>query len=84
MKKITPIFLALASFVVLSFQKSNKAEKSDDVLSKDDIEILNIIENNRKLRNSSENKAKVIFSENEEALRFHREQQQARNKSNKK
>lgn len=72
MKKITPIFLALASFVVLSFQQSNKSEKSDDALSKNDIEILKIIENNRKLRNSNENKTKVKFSQNEE-LRFLKE-----------
>ena len=73
MKKFTPILLASLSFVVLSFQSSTSSEKSDDVLSKNDIEILNIIESNRKLRNDSENKAKVKFSEDEVALRFHRE-----------
>ena len=66
MKKFTPILLASLSFVVLSFQSSTSSEKSDDVLSKNDIEILKIIQENRKLRDSKENKAKVIFSKNEE------------------
>ena len=44
MKKFTPILLALASIAVLSFKQSNSSEKSDDVLSKNDIEILEIIQ----------------------------------------
>ena len=55
MKKFTPILLALASIAVLSFKQSNSSGKSDDVLSKNDIEILEIIQNKRKLRNSNEN-----------------------------
>lgn len=70
MKKITPILLVLASFVVLSFIQSNKSEKSDDVLSKNDIEILEIIQNNRKLRDNSENKTKIVLHNEEETLRF--------------
>ena len=70
MKKFTPILLALASIVVLSFKQSNSSEKSDDVLSKNDIEILEIIQNKRKLRNSNENKTTVVLHNEEEALRF--------------
>lgn len=70
MKKITPILLVLASFIVLSFIQSNKSEKSDDVLSKNDIEILEIIQNNRKLRNNSENKTNIVLHNEEETLRF--------------
>ena len=55
MKKFTPILLALASIAVLSFKQSNSSEKSDAALSKNDIEILEIIQNKRKLRNSNEN-----------------------------
>ena len=44
MKKFTPILLALASIAVLSFKQSNSSEKSDAALSKNDIEILEIIE----------------------------------------
>ena len=70
MKKFTPILLALASIAVLSFKQSNSSGKSDDVLSKNDIEILEIIQNKRKLRNSSENKTTVVLHNEEEALRF--------------
>ena len=70
MKKFTPILLALASIAVLSFKQSNSAGKSDDVLSKNDIEILEIIQNKRKLRNSNENKTTVVLHNEEEALRF--------------
>ncbi|AZI69340.1 hypothetical protein [Cloacibacterium normanense] len=70
MKKFTPILLALASIAVLSFKQSNSSEKSDDVLSKNDIEILEIIQNKRKLRNSNENKTTVVLHNEEEALRF--------------
>ena len=69
MKKFTPILLALASIAVLSFKQSNSSEKSDAALSKNDIEILEIIQNKRKLRNSNENKTTVVLH-NEEALRF--------------
>ena len=69
MKKFTPILLALASIAVLSFKQSNNSGKSDDVLSKNDIEILEIIQNKRKLRNSSENKTNVVLQDHE-ALRF--------------
>ena len=65
MKKFTPILLALASIAVLSFKQSNNSGKSDDVLSKNDIEILEIIQNKRKLRNSSENKTKVVLQDRE-------------------
>ena len=65
MKKFTPILLALASIAVLSFKQSNSSEKSDDVLSKNDIEILEIIQNKRKLRNSSENKTNVVLQDRE-------------------
>ena len=68
MKKFTPILLALASIVVLSFKQSNSSEKSDDVLSKNDIEILEIIQNKRKLRNSSENKTNVVLQDHEALL----------------
>ncbi len=70
MKKFTPILLALASIAVLSFKQSNSSEKSDDVLSKNDIEILEIIQNKRKLRNSNENKTTIVLHNEEEALRF--------------
>ena len=70
MKKFTPILLALASIAVLSFKQSNSSEKSDDALSKNDIEILEIIQNKRKLRNSNENKTTVVLHNEEEALRF--------------
>ena len=60
MKKFTPILLALASIAVLSFKQSNSSGKSDDVLSKNDIEIL---------RNSSENKTNVVLQD-QEALLF--------------
>ncbi len=70
MKKFTPILLALASVAVLSFKQSNSSGKSDDFLSKNDIEILEIIQNKRKLRNSNENKATVVLHNEEEALRF--------------
>lgn len=70
MKKFTPILLALASIAVLSFKQSNNSGKSDDVLSKNDIEILEIIQNKRKLRNSNENKTTVVLHNEEEALRF--------------
>ena len=70
MKKFTPILLALASIAVLSFKQSNSSEKSDDALSKNDIEILEIIQNNRKLRNSNENKTNVVLHSEEEALRI--------------
>ena len=69
MKKFTPILLALASVAVLSFKQSNSSGKSDDFLSKNDIEILEIIQNKRKLRNSSENKTNVVLQDHE-ALRF--------------
>ena len=68
MKKFTPILLALASIAVLSFKQSNSSEKSDDVLSKNDIEILEIIQNKRKLRNSSENKTNVVLQDREALL----------------
>ena len=68
MKKFTPILLALASIAVLSFKQSNSSEKSDDVLSKNDIEILEIIQNKRKLRNSSENKTNVVLQDHEALL----------------
>ena len=70
MKKFTPILLALASIAVLSFKQSKSSGKSDDVLSKNDIEILEIIQNKRKLRNSNENKTTVVLHNEEEALRF--------------
>ena len=70
MKKFTPILLALASIAVLSFKQSNSSEKSDAALSKNDIEILEIIQNKRKLRNSNENKTTVVLHNEEEALRF--------------
>ena len=70
MKKFTPILLALASIAVLSFKQSNSSEKSDAALSKNDIEILEIIQNKRKLRNSNENKTTVVLHNDEEALRF--------------
>ena len=70
MKKFTPILLALASIAVLSFKQSNSSEKSDDFLSKNDVEILEIIQNNRKLRNSNENKTNVVLHSEEEALRI--------------
>ena len=70
MKKFTPILLALASIAVLSFKQSNNSGKSDDVLSKNDIEILEIIQNKRKLRNSNENKTTVVLHNEEEALLF--------------
>ena len=70
MKKFTPILLALASIAVLSFKQSNNSGKSDDVLSKNDIEILEIIQNKRKLRNSNENKTTVVLHNEEESLRF--------------
>ena len=65
MKKFTPILLALASIAVLSFKQSNSSEKSDDFLSKNDVEILEIIQNNRKLRNSNENKTNVVLHSEE-------------------
>ena len=68
MKKFTPILLALASIAVLSFKQSNSSGKSDDVLSKNDIEILEIIQNKRKLRNSSENKTNVVLQDREALL----------------
>ena len=68
MKKFTPILLALASIAVLSFKQSNSSEKSDDALSKNDIEILEIIQNKRKLRNSSENKTNVVLQDHEALL----------------
>ena len=70
MKKFTPILLALASIAVLSFKQSNSSEKSDAALSKNDIEILEIIQNKRKLRSSNENKTTVVLHNEEEALRF--------------
>ena len=70
MKKFTPILLALASIAVLSFKQSNSSEKSDAALSKNDIEILEIIQNKRKLRNSNENKTTVVLHNEEEALLF--------------
>ena len=70
MKKFTPILLALASIAVLSFKQSNSSEKSDAALSKNDIEILEIIQNKRKLRNSNENKTTIVLHNEEEALRF--------------
>ena len=70
MKKFTPIQLALASIAVLSFKQLNSSGKPDDVLSKNDIEILEIIQNKRKLRNSNENKTTVVLHNEEEALRF--------------
>jgi hypothetical protein len=70
MKKFTPILLALASIAVLSLKQSNSSGKSDDFLSKNDIEILEIIQNKRKLRNSNENKTTVVLHNEEEALRF--------------
>ncbi len=69
MKKFTPILLALASIAVLSFKQSNSSGKSDAALSKNDIEILEIIQNKRKLRNSSENKTNVVLQD-QEALLF--------------
>ena len=70
MKKFTPLLLILASIAVLSFKQSNSSEKSDDALSKNDIEIVEIIQNKRKLRNSNENKTTVVLHNEEEALRF--------------
>ena len=70
MKKFTPILLVLASLAAFSFKQSNNSEKSDDVLSKNDIEILEIIQNKRKLRNNNENKTTVVLHNEEEALRF--------------
>lgn len=70
MKKITPILIALASLVVFSFKQSDKSEKSDDVLSKNDIEILEIIQNNRKLRNNNENKNNIVLHNEEQTLKF--------------
>ena len=70
MKKFTPILLALASIAVLSFKQSNSSGKSDAALSKNDIEILEIIQNKRKLRNSNENKTTVVLHNEEESLRF--------------
>jgi len=55
----------LASIAVLSFKQSNSSEKSDAALSKNDIEILEIIQNKRKLRNSSENKTNVVLQDRE-------------------
>ena len=69
MKKCTPILLALASIALLSFKQSNSSGKSDAALSKNDIEILEIIQNKRKLRNSSENKTNVVLQD-QEALLF--------------
>ena len=69
MKKFTPVLLILASIAVLSFKQSNSSEKSDAALSKNDIEILEIIQNKRKLRNSSENKTNVVLQD-QEALLF--------------
>ena len=68
MKKFTPILLALASIAVLSFKQSNSSGKSDAALSKNDIEILEIIQNKRKLRNSSENKTNVVLQDHEALL----------------
>ena len=68
MKKFTPILLALVSIALLSFKQSNSSGKSDDVLSKNDIEILEIIQNKRKLRNSSENKTNVVLQDHEALL----------------
>ena len=68
MKKFTPILLALTSIAVLSFKQSNSSEKSDAALSKNDIEILEIIQNKRKLRNSSENKTNVVLQDHEALL----------------
>ena len=68
MKKFTPLLLILASIAVLSFKQSNSSGKSDDVLSKNDIEILEIIQNKRKLRNSSENKTNVVLQDHEALL----------------
>ena len=68
MKKFTQILLALASIAVLSFKQSNSSEKSDAALSKNDIEILEIIQNKRKLRNSSENKTNVVLQDHEALL----------------
>jgi hypothetical protein len=65
MKKFTPVLLILASIAVLSFKQSNSSEKSDAALSKNDIEILEIIQNKRKLRNSSENKTNVVLQDRE-------------------
>ena len=70
MKKFTPVLLILASIAVLSFKQSNGSGKSDDFLSKNDVEILEIIQNNRKLRNSNENKTNVVLHSEEEALRI--------------
>ena len=69
MKKFTPVLLVLASIAVLSFKQSNSSEKSDAALSKNDIEILEIIQNRRNLRNSSENKTNVVLQD-QEALLF--------------
>ena len=68
MKKFTPILLALASIAVLSFKQSNSSEKSDAALSKNDIEILEIIQSKRKLRNSSENETNVVLQDHEALL----------------
>ena len=68
MKKFTPVLLILASIAVLSFKQSNSSEKSDAALSKNDIEILEIIQNKRKLRNSSENKTNVVLQDHEALL----------------
>ena len=65
MKKFTPLLLILASIAVLSFKQSNSSEKSDAALSKNDIEILEIIQNKRKLRNSNENKTNVVLQDRE-------------------
>ena len=71
MKKFTPILLALASIAVLSFKQSNSSGKSDDFLSKNDVEILEIIQNNRKLRNSNENKTNVVLHSEEVVKNVH-------------
>ena len=65
MKKFTPVLLVLASIAVLSFKQSNSSEKSDAALSKNDIEILEIIQNRRNLRNSNENKTNVVLQDRE-------------------
>ena len=68
MKKFTPVLLVLASIAVLSFKQSNSSEKSDAALSKNDIEILEIIQNRRNLRNSNENKTNVVLQDHEALL----------------
>ena len=68
MKKFTPILLALASIAVLSFKQSISLGNSFYVFCYFDFQILEIIQNKRKLRNSSENKTNVVLQDHEALL----------------